>query len=457
MQIQCYNFAKEPNSTKQPSGAGRSITCYLKDNCSLMHPVFDLTGFNLTDNYLKWGSRYYWIDDIEIISKDRAYYKCREDVLATYKSYIGTSSQYIVRSSHAASGSIIDGKYPATTSIIKTEQSLATLHGSISPQGSSGIYIVGIQNGESVASGGLTFYALTSAELKSLLDFMYQGSWLDQTEVNISIILQKELINPMQYISSITWYPFDSSMFSNYSSVTLKFGWWTAAGVTGKLIPPGSFVHTFSEQVSLPRHNEANSRGTYLNGSPFTRYTLFCYNFGQIPIDPKFFIEAATLIVNVTVDLSTGISKLTLYDGTPRLVLSIPGQFGAPVQISQLTQDFIGAALNVVSGSIGIAYGNFVGQAQGIISGLESIMPQSQISGANGSRMPYLKTPTILTEHQQIVAADNTHLGRPLCVQGAIQSYPGYVEVENADIDFACNYTELTEIKSFMESGFYYE
>ena len=73
MQITCYNFAKEPNSTKQPTG-GRNITCTLKDDCSIMHPVFLLNGWQMTDNYVKWGSRYYWIEDIVIKTKDYAEY-----------------------------------------------------------------------------------------------------------------------------------------------------------------------------------------------------------------------------------------------------------------------------------------------------------------------------------------------------------------------------------------------
>ena len=453
MQITAYNFAKEPNSTKQPIG-GRNITCVLKDDCSIMHPVFLLNSWQMTDNYIKWGSRYYWIEDIVIKSKDHAEYHCREDVLASFKSAIGTSSQYILRSAHAYTGNLIDSKYPALTGVTKVETELNTLHSSVV---SDGFYVVGIQNGETAGTGGITYYALGPTQFGNLVDFMFGGTWLDTTETNVTLALQKELINPMQYISSIVWFPFSRDIYTNYQVEPIKLGWWTGSGALGSIIPQGSLVQIFSEQVSLPRHPNAASRGSYLNGLPFTRHTLFCYNFGQIPIDANLFSESATCIILLSVDLSTGDAKLQINDANAHVNMIVPGKMGQQIQISQLSQSLISPVANVVSGAVGLGYGNAVGFAQGIMSGIESMMPQVSVRGGTESRLWYYKKPTILTEHKSIASEDNTHLGRPLCVRGTVSSYPGYMEVENADIDFACNYSELTEIKSFMESGFYYE
>ena len=452
MTIEVFNFAKEPNSTKQPASAGRSITCTLKDDCSMMHPVFLLNGWQMTDNYLKWGSRYYFIEDIIIKSKDHAEYHCREDVLASFKSYIGSSSQYIVRSSHSYTGNIIDTKYPALASINKSETPLSTLHASVL---STGFFVVGVQNGSSVQAGGVTYYALDDTSFQSLLDFMYGGTWLDTSQANISLALQKELINPMQYISSIVWFPM--AMPSGLTQTEIKFGWWSGSGVNGYRIPPGAFVNTYSQTVSLPRHPSANSRGTFLNAAPYTRHTLFCYSFGQIPIDSMYFAESPSCTIAITLDLSTGDAKLQIVDASARLVQLVPGKMGQEIQIGQLSQSLVSPVSNIVSGAVGIGYGNFVGFGQGIASAIESMMPQQSVRGGNGSRMWYYREPSILTECMLIASEDKDQLGRPLCVRGTVSSYPGYIEVENADIEFACNFSELTEIKSFMESGFFYE
>ena len=458
MVIECFNFAKEPNSTKVPSASGRQITCTLKDDCSIMHPVFLLNSWQMTDNYLKWDSRYYWIEDIIIKSADIAEYHCKEDVLGTFKSAIGSSSQFITRSAHAYTPLLIDGKYPALTGSIKTETKLTQLHNQVKPANNAGFYVVGVQNELGATSGGITYYALGETDMGHFLAFMFGGTWLDTTEAQITIAIQKELINPMQYVSSIVWFPFSTDMYGSFPYEQIKFGWWSASGVYGSRIPTGSFVQTFVETVSLPRHNEANSRGSYLNASPFTRHTLFCYTFGQVSIDPNLFIADASCLISISCDLSTGDARLSIMNGTDAKEYAMyNGRMGTQIQIAQMTQSIIGSAGNIISGSVGLAYGNAVGYGQGIINALESLTPQIERSGSTGSRMWYNVAPTILTEHIQIASEDRSHLGRPLCVRGTVSSYPGFLQVENADIDFACNYSELTEIKSFMESGFYYE
>ena len=455
MNIECFNFAKEPNSTSQPSGSGRVVSCVLKDDCSIMHPVFLLSSWSMTDNYIKWNSRFYWIEDIVIITNDHAEYHCREDVLATFKSYIGSSSQYILRSAHAYNGSLIDTKYPALTSIVRSE---STFNGNIgSSITGNGFFVLGLMNGSTVSSGGITYYALGETQMQNLLQFMYGGTWLDTSGATINTALQKELVNPMQYISSIVWFPFSTDIYGSYPVENPVFGWWTATGVLGSRIDAGSFVQVFSETIQLPRHPQASNKGTYLNCEPFTRHTLFFYGFGQIPLDASQFAESNNAVFTLSVDLSTGDAKLTISDNSPKVLQQMYGKMGAPVQISQLSQSLTSPLTNVISGAVGLAYGNVVGFGQGILSGIESMMPQCERSGATGSRMAYLKKPTILTECRQIASEDNAHLGRPLCMRGTISSYPGYNVVENADINFACNYSELTEIKSFMESGFYYE
>lgn len=452
MQIEVYNFSKEPNSTKQPSAVGRTITCTLKDDCSLMHPVFLLSGWQLTDNYVKWGSRYYWIEDIVIKTKDHAEYRCKEDVLGTFKTYIGSSSQYILRSAYSYTGSLIDSRYPVSTSVTKQETALSTLHSAVM---SSGFFVVGVQNGASSDSGGVTYYAMDGLEFQQFLDFMYGGTWLDTSQTNVTLALQKELINPMQYVSSIVWFPMSKP--TGLSSTEIKFGWWSGSGINASKIPAGAFVQTVSQTVSLPRHSGANSRGTFLNAAPFTRHTLFCYTFGQIPLDATYFSESASCTVSIAYDLSTGDARLSIIDASARVVSIVPGHMGQKIQISQITQGIVSPISNVVSGAVQFGMGNVVGFGQGITSAIESMMPQIQTSGGNDSRMWYYREPTILSEFCNLATEDKEHLGRPLCVRGTVSAYPGYMEVENADIDFACNFTELEEIKSFLEGGFYYE
>ena len=458
MQIEIFNFAKEPNSTKQPSAQGRVVNCVLKDDCSVMNPVFLLNSWQMTDNYLKWGSRYYWIEDIVIKSKDHAELHCREDVLASFKSYIGSSSQYILRSAHSHTAEIVDMKYPIlgpSEQIAVPFTSFATL---IKPTG--GCFIIGVNNGQNaVLSGGITYYLVDETMITALFYYMYAGSWLDLTETNISLTLQKELINPMQYIASITYIPLAlSDVVTGTSLQNMIFGWWDS-GVQGYALPATyPTIRVFDETVTFSAHPQAAARGKYMNCRPFTDMWLQCWCFGSVPIDPSFFATDKSMKLVLAVDLMTGAADLIISNGVSDAVVGrYQAQFGVPVQVSQIRESIIGAVSEVAGAAVSASYGNYLGVGKGIINAVESLLPQLMQHGGNGSRSQYNYRPTLYINRKRAADDDNSHLGRPLCVRGRISNYPGYCEVENADIDFACNYSELTEIKSFMEGGFYYE
>lgn len=74
MEIIVYNgFSKRINSTKRPSG-GTTINVALKSPTSVITPTFRLTGFNTAWNYVQWGNRYYFVDNIVILTNDIAEY-----------------------------------------------------------------------------------------------------------------------------------------------------------------------------------------------------------------------------------------------------------------------------------------------------------------------------------------------------------------------------------------------
>lgn len=457
MQITTYNFAKEPNSTKQPAAGGAVHNVVLKEPCSLFHPVFRLNGFSHSDNYVKWGSRYYFIEDIIQVTNSEAEYHCREDVLATYKSYIGSSSQYITRSAHAYTTNLPDGKYPLLS--VTTQETIPFTTLAAAARLTGGCFVIGINNGENAAmSGGVSYYVISGSTFRALMAYMYSDVWLDQSGQSITVALQKELINPMQYIASVMYIPLAyETVVVGTITQTIKFGWWDS-GITGGAISTSSPLLVLDESVTFSAHPQAAARGNYMNGRPFTEMWLSCWCFGNIPVDPSFFIISKTLQLVIDIDLITGIANLIIQNNTSGAVCSKHvGQFGVPVQISQIRESITGAATSIIGAGVSASYGNYVGVGAGILSAIESLMPQLSTGGSVGSRSVYAHRPELHINRRNAADDDNTHLGRPLCVRGTVQSYPGFLQVENADIDFACNYTELTEIKSALESGIYYE
>ena len=110
-------FSKRRNSTKQPTNEltdTRSVL--LKEATSYDAPVFILTGDDLGYNYCQWGTRYYFITDVVSVHNNLCEVHCVLDPLATYKTEIINSTQYVSYSSHKSSDWLKDTRIPILAS-----------------------------------------------------------------------------------------------------------------------------------------------------------------------------------------------------------------------------------------------------------------------------------------------------------------------------------------------------
>ena len=455
--ITLYSFAKRDNSTKQPSGSGTTLSGTLKYPSSILRPVVEFSapvsnpsGFNYA--YIAEFSRYYWITDWTF---DRGFWiaSMNVDALATYKSEIGSSSQYVTRSSASYNLNISDSKYPTLAYSTVSNEYFSNLHNEFTNGGS---FVIAITDGSTVQSAGLTYYAVRDVVMRDFLDFLYGGSWLNASD--ISQLLQKELVNPMQYIHSIKWYPFDIPNNTQISlgSDTIKFGFWDS-GITAPVLNVNDSVIGFAETHTITAHPQA-SRGSYLNGSPFTRLLLDCYSFGQIPIEASYFAATNQITLGIGVDVLTGTGRLTLRAGSSGdVIFRTYGQIGVDMIQGGTKQEFLGAAANVIGGSVGLAYGNVVGYAAGVMSGISALMPQLATSGSNGTKSAYMLRPSLIISRQMLVPEDIAQIGRPCCDVKTISTIAGYIECDNPDLSIAATDSELKEILSYLSSGFFYE
>lgn len=93
--------SKRINSTSQTYTAAKSISCTLREPCSMQTPVFRFiidsgsldAGFY---NYAQWGSWYYWIDDIIYLDNNILEFHCHVDPLATFRVDIRNTSAFVV-------------------------------------------------------------------------------------------------------------------------------------------------------------------------------------------------------------------------------------------------------------------------------------------------------------------------------------------------------------------------
>lgn len=451
MVIEAYTFSKKMNSTAQPTGSGTQLNVHLKENTSVLNPHFFVHNYNFAHNYVKWGSRYYFVDDIISISDGMAEYVCRTDVLATYKSDIGASSQYVTRAASAYNLKVMDNKYPTLADTDRGITSLDDIATGMGLSGGSfpaGTYVLGLKSKDS--DTGVAFYALTPQEFGDFCDYLYSTVWLDATDITVS--LQKLFIDPFDYIISCTWYPF--SITGN--SQPVYFGFWDWTGHNMTRIPESDRIKALSHTSNLPDHPQV-SRGSYLNAYPYTRLTLNLYSFGQCALDPNRFLDSRSVTVLLNIDMFTGIGVCKVLSATGT-VYQASATCGVPIQLSQVKDDLTKPIVDSAMVAAALASENVVGVTSSIASAVKNAPPQIESVGAVGSVAAYyLNVPVIDSIFYKLVDEDLPQIGRPLCAVRTISSLSGYIECENADLSFAGSPIEKDDIVSYMNGGFYYE
>lgn len=178
--------SKRRNSTLQPT-LSSSYDCILKQPVSIDNPTFIIqdSSFNMALNYAKWENTYYFVDRIVSVRNNVWEVSCSIDVLATYKSEIIGSTQYVCYSSEKTSDWLADTRIPI---LKETKVSANTaLTGILS---NIGCYILSV-----VGETCVSTYALQSeSQISQLLDDI--ANW-DVSEV--ADIMQGVTYTPASY------------------------------------------------------------------------------------------------------------------------------------------------------------------------------------------------------------------------------------------------------------------
>lgn len=133
-------IAKRKNSTLQPTLTD-SYSCILKDPTSIDTPSFRIqdASFNKNYNYLKWDNNYYFITEITAYPNDIWEVVAELDPLATYKTEILASTQYVSYSSVSGGTWLADTRIPILKSTsVNSDSSLTGILSTI------GCYILSV-------------------------------------------------------------------------------------------------------------------------------------------------------------------------------------------------------------------------------------------------------------------------------------------------------------------------
>lgn len=469
--VNFYNFGKKINSTGQPAGSGTEYDCIVRTETGILYPTVSID-YGLSSpplfNYCKIPAfnRYYWVRDWQFVNRLWTA-NLAVDHLASFKSAIGSSTLYITRSSYSKNGYIADTRYPLSTqATIEQVTDASPYWWTLQPNVTGGVYIVGIlgriESGQT--AGGITYLCLGPNQFRSFTESLFKDDLSYYTGGgglgSITDDVMKMIFQPYDYIASVTWLPAEPANTS-VSANGWHVGFWSYNQAV-KVLSPAATLH-FDCSYSLSDHPQASTRGAYCNTAPYTQRILRLPRVGAISLDSSVLANISSITISLDVDPITGSGVYEIYGGG-LLLDRISAAIGVSVQLSSTGDISFGEYLGTMTKIVGATADSFTGSpiagAANVLSAVDVLGPHiSPISSQGGYLgLQGAAIPRLYNVFRTIVDDDNTEQGRPLCTNGTVSSYPGYMEVLNGDISASgATREELDAIRSDLETGFYYE
>lgn len=331
MQIELYKFSKRINSTKRPvAGSGFTTQCTIKQNApyvgkfgsssdtTVCYPVLFLTGVDNPNayNYVKaFGDRYYFIRDIQVDLDGAATLHCEIDVLATRKTEILASTQFVLYSASNYDLQIDDARHTFLNDLAQ-ESTTVPLAWTLN-QNDPYFIVSGISSGRPMPA----VYYMDSVEIADLV------TWLtDPANLTFLDELRNFVFDPASAILSIRMTSLDTGIAAQSVQVTLGQIGTTA---TGKLLHYGD--------VRYQRHHVptlgTGGRLDYTYGPACSQYFIelpFCGIFelpadeiymyakddGDLTLSVDYYISAVTGDIVGFVYLGSGTRKILSFSGS---------------------------------------------------------------------------------------------------------------------------------------------
>lgn len=520
MMAYLYKFDKKVNSTKQPTmqSGDKGIGVEIKDVTNMFAPTLIITtnifesGGSLynpmryTYCYIPDFGRYYFITTWAWLN-GRWECNLKVDVLASFKTEIGNTRAYVLRSASKYNSRITDTKYVAKAGrrVISRTASNPWTYNMGSNDLSNGFFVVGIGNADTSAVGSVSYYMFTGKGMRNFMNaLMNSPAWLNVSDPDYTTDLQKALTNPLQYIISCVWIPLAFASTTPTAITSIPYGWWTITGISAYRLQVGHLMMTRNVgQFTKPQNPYANGdRQEWLNYSPWTECFVECSPFGTVAIDPSVLTNSYDnkLYVNVDVDCITGRGQLRVMvkdaGNNYVFVCGTNGQVGVQVPVAQMSVNYDAisspttwvktAAMsapkvwerlrsdatqiwnNLTSGNSllsGTSFDNLSGainELKGIATdigdGLSMVAGTCSMQGSAGGFAGFLHAPAFTCYYSEPCDQDPQHVGYPYCKNDTINTFSGFILCGNAD-DFTanCMQAERQEIIGHMEAGFYYE
>lgn len=456
--VNFYTFSKKTNSTAQPTGTpALSASCLLKDTTSIITPIIELRNATpIAYNYCHISSfnRYYFITNISWnMGVWEISLKC--DVLATFKSVIGSTNGYVLRSANRYDGTIIDELYPATTDVT-TEIAYSTNVTTTWTTGftgfTNGYYVVGVQGTGAGNVNGVIYYSLSASQFVTLINNFYANSSNTAWWGNLVNGVVNSLAKLDDFITSIRWYPYP--LIYSQTANAIYLGTWNTSVTAFSL----EDTRPFTKELTIMRHPQAATRGSFLNYMPYSRYEIVDPLVGVIPISSDIAKVINTIRCTITPDFTTGQAKYELTTAGGVVFYCTYINFAVDIHLSGNEVNLGAIAGQMTNAAANFATGNYLGAGVGLASAIGEGIGTPGSNQSSGGFVQYGDGTIMLRGYfKPIVDEDRTNKGRPLCEWNNPATLGGYMIIDKPHVATTGLADETAEVNSYLASGFYYE
>lgn len=445
MTVRFYQFNKKINSTKQPGDSGMTYDVKLKDSSSILHPTF-ICSFTSAPSYnycyVAIYNRYYYL-------VDWTYYQglwsgeFTVDVLASWKTSIGNTGLYIIRSSELQDKNIADTMYPADERIYQSSTTVSMPWDDMSNDLNGYVILSMLSRPANMAGLSRLVYSPSSAS--TFINNLYNG-W------------ESTIIDPTEFLRGALWVPYRPTHTSNLIT-QLKVGGAVYIEINGG--PPlDALYETFTLTIDVPDSDGHGILANWRYHEPFSSYELDINPWGVIELNSYEIAQCNELTLEIRCDNLTGQALLRVKNGNDILYNSTT-QLGVQLDIggSRLDAGNIMSAVGSVAGALtattptqlATGVGSFIG------SGLNALQSRSGSTGGSGGWSNLFNTARLTRKYMSPVQEDSENNGMPCCKWRTPAQLGGYMIAEKGLINISGTDMELREINSYLTSGFYYE
>lgn len=457
-EVKFTTFSKRENSTKRPDTWAATLNCKMLEPSTVTTPRLEIVNVanvhTYTYAYIAAFSRYYfvkewtndgvkWIADLVV------------DVLASYKTEIGNSTQYVLRAASTISPKVIDTYYKATLNAeYKSSRGTVSF---VKVDTTTGCYLVhnmGLFN--SSVGTPENYLIFSKSEYEKLIKLLV----LDQSLPLLSADYLARLIE-------VKWFPFNydqlPAVMFPASTVSLN-NILPQDVLTCKRITGNGLIYGLGS-IDIPRPSWDSPNRLWARGAPFAEYAFSWFPFGIIELDSgKIAADSGSSIgMFLTIDARTGSAKLELQVGSGYMAADVALMAANEAVHASATNGnaILSAGAGLASAALGAYTGQYALAAGGIASAIGSIEGMRKgihtVKGNTSSRATITAEPQIFATFYEPTADNHEEKGYPVCQTLTVNTLNGFIMCAEPDIELSCTEAERLKVGAYLTGGFYYE